>query len=207
MVARNTDADLQHDHPPRGLISRFLLWWQRLLSHFVHESRSVADGVAIQVSRAVTDSEKSFWSLRSPALAWAGALAILIGAVGTVALSSPGIAKSVALYAGLMMLLWGGLRWALLRIAADVVLVRDQRAVRGAWAAGSLVWVLGLTPELRAVAWAASGVVTWLILERLGVTRRQTAICVGIAWAAQAFVVIGSWLARSAFIAILATRG
>jgi len=137
---------------------------------------------------------------------WAGGFAVIIGAAGTVALSSPG-QRSVAISAAAMTIVWAGVRWALLDVVARDRTGLVHAEVRGAWAIGSLVWAVGVTPELRVLAWTVSGVLTWLVLGRLGATRRRAGLCVGIAWGAHALVVIGSWLARNAIIAILATRG
>jgi hypothetical protein len=145
--------------------------------------------------------------LRSPGIAWIGGAALLAGSTATIALASPLTPRAVAISAAGMSLVWGGMRWALLQVTARGALARDPHAIRGAWAAGSAVWLLGVTPELRVLAWVVSAAVTWVVLERLGGSRRQVAVGVGIAWGAQAFVVIGSWLAKNAIVAILAARG
>ena len=206
MVARNTDPESRHRRPPHDVIRGFLVWWQRTLT--------AAFGAAVQaVERArrapetpVRSSPRAF-SLQSASLAWAGGLAVALGAAATVALSGTGQSRSVAVSAAIMTLMWAAVRWALVDMTARHRTGLTRAQVRGAWALGALVWVIGVTPELRALAWAASGIVTWLILERLGNTRRQALTCVGIAWGAQALVVVGSWLARNAIIAILAARG
>jgi len=158
-------------------------------------------------AEAPVPSSREPLSLGSPALVWAGGLAVLIGAAGTVALSTAGTTRAVAISAAVMMIVWAGVRWALMDVVARHRTSLSRAQVRGAWALGSLVWIVGVTPELRVLAWVASGAATWLVFERLGATRRQALTCVGIAWGAQAVVVIGSWLARNAIIAILAARG
>lgn len=207
MVARNTDADFSPQRLPSGVVGRFLRWWQRFLSTLVAASHTSPTRPATPTAGEPPAESRLLAIVRAPALVWAGGLAMLGGAALTVAISPAGTARSVAISAAVMSLIWGALRWALMRIVASETLARDLRSTRGAWAAGATVWILGVTPELRGLAWAASGAITWLVLERLGVTRRQALVCVGVAWGAQAFVVVGSWLARNAIIAILATRG
>lgn len=206
MVARNTDAETRQNHPSDGVILRFLLWWQRTLTAVLGRSMDVAKRTSASADVPVGGVREPL-APQSAALAWAGGLATVIGAAGTVALPIAGTTRSVAIFAAVMMLVWAGVRWVLMDIVARRRSALTRVDIRGAWAVGSLVWVLGVTPELRVLAWVASGAATWLILERLGATRRQALECVGIAWGAQALVVVGSWLARNAIIAILASRG
>lgn len=204
MAVRNSNADARNGNGPRGILGRFLLWWQRFLSDIVSGIWSPG---APSAGHATPGSAQRPFALRSPAIAWVGGASLLAGAVGTIVLSQAGIARSVAITAAVMSLIWGGLRWALLRFGASGDLKRDPQAIRGAWALGSILWIVGVTPELRGVAWAASALVTWVVLQRLGATKRSAGLSVGIAWGAQALVTIGSWLARNAVVAFLATRG
>lgn len=206
MAARNTGPEPRRRPTPGGPIQRFLVWWQRLLTGLLGGSRAGVKSARPSDPEAAR-SHRGLFALRSPALPWAASVALIIGAVGTVALSSSGQDRSVAISAAVMMIVWAGVRWALMDVVARHRTTLARTDVFSAWAIGSLVWVLGVTPELRLLAWTVSGAVTWLILERLGAIRRQAALCVGVAWGAQALVVIGSWLARNAIIAILATRG
>jgi len=206
MVARNTDAETRQNRPSDGGIQRFLLWWQRTLTAAFGRSTDASKRTRTSAEAPVPNSREPL-SLGSPALVWAGGLAVVIGAAGTVALSTAGTTRAVAISAAIMMIVWAGVRWALMDVVARHRTSLSRAQVRGAWALGSLVWIVGVTPELRALAWVASGAATWLVFERLGATRRQALTCVGIAWGAQAVVVIGSWLARNAIIAILASRG
>ena len=207
MVARNTDADVRQERPQEGAVQRFLRWWQQSLSILVNTSQKAASPAVNRMSEKAKGGPRSVLALRSPALTWIGGLALLVGAVGTVVLSAANAMRPVAIAAAGMSLVWGALRLILLRVGATNRLRKDPLGIRGAWALGSIAWVVAVTPELRALAWAVSGAVTWLVIERLGATRRQASICVGIAWGAQAFVAVGSWLASNAVVAILASRG
>ena len=84
---------------------------------------------------------------------------------------------------------------------------RDGSAVLGATSAGLIAYVFAVTPELRVVAWTASAAITWLALRELGDAKQQATRTVAIAWGAQALVVVGSWLARSAVMAVLVGGG
>jgi len=206
MVARNTDAEVHGKRPPRGLIQRFLVWWQRSLTALLGRAAD-ASRPAGSLTENPPEMRRGALSFRSPALAWAAGLALIVGAAGTIALSASGSSRPVAISAAVMTLVWAAVRWALLDAVARHRMTLARAEVRGAWALGSLAWAAGVTPELRVLAWAVSGAVTWIVLERLGASRRQTALGVGIAWGAQAFVVVGSWLATNAIVGFLATRG
>jgi len=177
-----------------------------MLTAAVNRSTDVVKGRGTPTGQSAR-SDREFFSLRSPALSWAGGLAVTVGAAATVALSGSGTTRSVAIVAAVMTLVWAAVRWALLDVVASRRTTLGHANIRGAWALGSLAWLIGVTPELRALAWLVSGVVTWRVLERHGATRRQSLASVGIAWGAQALVVLGSWLATNAVIALLATRG
>jgi hypothetical protein len=207
MVARNTDADFGEKRASSGVFQRFLIWWQHALSGLVNGSRDASTPKTGPASEQPSGRTVRVLDLRSPGMAWLGGGALIAGSVATIALASPVTPRAVAISAAGMSLVWGGMRWALLQVTARGTLARDPQAIRGAWATGSAVWLLGVTPELRVLAWAVSAAVTWVVLERLGASRRQATVGVGIAWGAQAFVVIGSWLARNAIVAILAARG
>ncbi len=206
MVARNTDAEVRGKRPSDGVVGRLLVWWQRLLSGLLGRTTSLVD-TARRRSEKPAHSPHGAIAIQSPIVAWVGCLAVAFGALGIVTLAGSGTDRWVGVSGATMTIVWAGVRWALMDVVArrETTLTRAQ--VRGAWAVGALVWLIGVTPELRALAWVASGAVTWLILERLGATRRQALTCVGIAWGSQALVVVGSWLAKGALIAILATRG
>jgi len=105
-----------------------------------------------------------------------------------------------------MSLVWGAARLLLMRLAARGGSAPDAPTLQRAWAVGSLVWVIGVTPELRVLAWGLSGALTWVALDRAGTSRTHTWRCVGIAWGGQAAVVAGSWLLRNALMAVLIGR-
>lgn len=211
MVARDTDAETRQNHLTERPLHRFLHWWRCVLTELLRclspRPKGVRHPDATTPAEMPVRSVRKAVTIRSTALVWAGALAVVVGAVGAVALAGPGASRSVAVVAAGMSLMWAVVRWALTDVVASHRTTLARADVRGACAAGSLVWVVALTPELRLFAWAVSGIVTGLLLTRLGANRRQTFTCVGIAWGAQAAVVVGSWLARTAIIAILATRG
>ena len=104
------------------------------------------------------------------------AAALLAGAVGGT-LIAPSGARTAAALAGAASFLWTALRWLVLRVTEPRLAASDPNGVRGAFAAGLLVYALAVTPGL------------------------------GLAWGAQAFVVCGMWFARNAYVALVAMRG
>ena len=207
MVARNPDADPRTDGTHTGPVRRFLMWWQRFLTALVSGPSSAGRATTRSAVDGPTSDAVGPLGLRSSAIVWAGGLGLLAGALCTVLLAPTDVTRPTAIAAAIMTLVWAAIRWALLWATATGALKRDPRAIRGAWALGSIAWAIGVTPELRALAWLLSGALTWYALERLGAPRRQAGVSVGIAWGSQAVVVIGSWLARNAIVAFLATRG
>ena len=103
--------------------------------------------------------------------------------------------------------MWMVIRWFGVRWAAPGVVAEDSAALRGAFALGLLPYSLAFTPELRLVAWIAAGAITGLILLRIGRERREVSRAIGFAWGIQALVVLGGWLARNAYFAVISARG
>ena len=201
MVARNTDAD---SSPPPGLggaVRRFLNWWQAWLSRL---PRHVA-ALLRPANRSVSPYGET--RLASTGVLVGGVIALVVGAVGGVALSAPGSQRTAALVAGMMSVVWAAVRLLLMQFSLPVDLKNRRSVIRGAWSFGLLIWFIGVTPELRVIAWGISGALTWFALKRTGASRPQARHCVGIAWGSQALVVAGSWIARNALMVVLLSRG
>lgn len=154
-----------------------------------------------------SDSASSEYRLATAGVLAGGIAALVLGALGGVALSAPGSPRTVAIVAAVMSLVWAAIRLLLMSFTAPDDLAHRHSAVRSAWAFGLLAWVIGVTPELRMLAWGISGGLTWLALERTGASRVAARRCVGIAWGSQAVVVVGSWIARNALMAVLLGGG
>ncbi len=123
------------------------------------------------------------------------------------AVALPGVDRRSAALAGIAGFLWAGVRWLGMRLAAPRLYEDDPAALRGALSVGLLGYALAITPELRLVAWLISGAITGILLVRVGRERREVVRAVAIVWGMQAVVVAGGWLARNAFMGVLATRG
>jgi len=152
-------------------------------------------------------SNGGFSDIRHPAMRWYGACAVVAGAAGGVAIAAPGSARLFALLAGTMSVLWAIVRAVIFRFADADLTAEDPALARGALALGLLAYALALTPEARLAAWALSAGISSYALERAGQPRRIVWQAIALAWGAQAIVVIGEWVARSAFVAVLAARG
>lgn len=199
MVAREHEDD-----PPRRAraphwLGGLLLAWRRLLSRPVGWFATLAARLGDRASRDDRPLLERRWLLGAAV----GALAV--GVVGGIALAPGGQPRVVAAAAGAGSVLWAVVRLALMRVTARGS-ESDARAITGAWALGMLAYAVGVTPSLRALAWAASAALTWYALWRLGEERRTATRMVAVAWGAQAVVVVLSWLASGAYVAFLATR-
>ena len=212
MVARDGSAPPLPDPRGGGLLRRWLGWWQHVLARALDATSNAASAVARGSTAALDRWRKHVASggltdVRRRSLAWLGVCAVFVGAVVGVAIASPGLDRAAAALAGAASLMWMGIRWLVMRLTAPRLLAEDPSAVRGAFSLGLLAYAAAVTPELRFAAWLASGALTAVMLVRLGRSRKEIARAVGFAWGAQALVVTGGWLARNAFVAILALRG
>ena len=138
----------------------------------------------------------------TPLLLALAASAACAGAVGGALLAARNGPATAGWLAGLASVVWAAVRLLLMRLTSRGRV--DADAVYRAWALGSLVLVLGLTPETRLAVWVVAAVVTWIALVRHGASRPSASRLTGIAWGAQALVVVVSWLAESAILALLA---
>ncbi len=141
------------------------------------------------------------------ALPLLGGLAVLVGAAVGILLSAPGVDRRVAALAGLASIMWAGIRWVALRLAAPRAFAENPAAARDAVWLGLLVYAIAVTPELRFAAWLISGGGDGRGAHPARSKRGEVVRAVGIAWGAQAVVVAGGWLARSALLVLLAAGG
>jgi hypothetical protein len=201
MVARRSDANTT-SLPPGDFLARLFEMWRRFLSR----SRDALVGLRERLSPAEKpDALSRPWLLR-PGIVWIGAASLALGVVLGVALSPPGPARSLAIWAGIQSALWAPLRWLVMKYASRRRALEDA-ALLGASSLGLVAYALAVTPELQAAAWVVSAAITWAALGHLGDDRREAAKTVGLAWGAQALVLVASWISRSGVIAFLASRG
>ena len=122
----------------------------------------------------------------APVLALA-AFSLLAGGVARVILAAPGDPRTVAAVASV-----AAIAWAVVRLGMLFALQPRQGVTRekvlGAWAAGTLVWVIAISPEATFLAWLLSAIVTLAVFERMGVERRYARMAVALAWGLQAAV-------------------
>ncbi len=145
------------------------------------------------------------WLLR-PVAVVLGDAALALGVGVGIALAPPGPARYLAAWAGAQSVLWAVVRWLLMRYTGRGA-AEDRSMLLGASSLGLIAYAVAVTPELRAVAWAASAALTWFALVRLGDGRSEARRTVAIAWGAQALVVAVSWIARNGVLAFLISRG
>jgi hypothetical protein len=179
-------------------VARFLNWWRTWLSAMIV---GTADGVGT-TSRRMSERYpvETLFDVRSWPVLGMGLVALFAGVTVAFAIAMPGPTRTAALLTGAATLVWTGGRWLVLRLVAGPLGIDDLRGLRGAFGIGLLPWALALTPELRFAAWALSGVITAVVVWRLGTERRAAMRAVGLAWGAQALGVAGVWLARNAYV-------
>ena len=196
MVARDINADISEEATPGGAPKRLLRSWHRMLSR-----------ASYAASHGVTHLAADHLGLRGSATVWVCLTAPAIGAVAGAAIARTGSTRTPEILAGVAGLVWAGVRLLLMRLSARHWPPNTQfTAIRGAWALGLLPYALGITPELRLAAWIMSAAVTFLVLLRGGTPSAAAQRVVGVAWGAQAAVVVAGWIAKNAFFIVLATR-
>lgn len=200
MVARKEDAELDQEVELPGFLGGLLLVWRRLLTRLLFW---VGRLIFREQRRRDADAEMPWQERRW--VAPVALVALAVGVIGGVALASPG-PRLLAIAAGLASVAWAFLRLLLMRLVPPRP-SRDPRALAGAWAVGLIVYAIALTPELRLAAWVLSGAITFFALQRLGRSRRDALWLTGIPWGTQAGVVVLSWLALNAYVALVAIRG
>lgn len=162
----------------------------------VHATRSVR---AFAAHGGVTD-------VTHPAMPVYGAAAVVTGWALGVLIASPGAPRVMAAFAGGMSLVWAAVRAVSVHLVAPDLSAEKPAVMRGALGIGLLPYAAALTPETRLAAWALSAGITWLVATRSGLPKRRVLQAASVAWGAQAVVVLGAWLARNAFVAVLAAR-
>jgi hypothetical protein len=197
MVARRFDTNTTAPETP-GFFGQLFEMWRRLVTR-------CADAL-VALTQRLSPAEKPNATPRprllGPTVVWLGWGALLLGALAGAVIAPAGLARTLALWAGVQSVLWAVVRMMLMRLLGRGR-VQDAGVLLGASSLGLVVYAGAVTPELRLAAWVASAAITWLALVRLGDERSDAARTVGIAWGAQALVVAASWIARNGVMAAL----
>jgi len=201
MAVRKSDPDPAAGTITAAVVGELFEMWRHLLTW--------AYDATVALLRPPTPAKRpesvAHW-LHRREVVWLGTLLLASGVTAGVLLAEPGFSRTLAAWAGFQSVLWAAARWLLVRYATPGS-GRNGAGLLGATSFGLVAYGLALTPELRAVAWAASATLTWVALVLLGSDRRVAARTVSIAWGAQALVVTGSWVARGGVLALLLSRG
>ena len=138
---------------------------------------------------------------------WSCVAVATAGAIAAVVVAHGGHERALEILAGAAGIGWMAIRLILVRLAASHWSAKAEAGVlRGAWALGLLPYIVGISPELRLLAWVASAAITYVVLVRTSVSRLDARRVVGVAWGVQAAVVAASWIARNAYFIVLAMR-
>lgn len=200
MVARKSGAESE----TAGGMNALLNAWRLALSRTLAAARRAA-GTFDTASRpeAAVQEGATRTSTASRLPLATGALAVLVGGIVAVAMPAGSIERLQAASASSVSALWAVGRWIILRRSLPANATTDADTASG-W--GLLPWVVAWSPELRLGAWVVSAVLTWLLLERRDVTRREALSAVGRAWGAHAAFVVVWVLAQNVFVILLAMR-
>jgi hypothetical protein len=201
MVARRFDTGTAFG-VVEELLTELFEEWRRLLTRL----RDALVRLGARFSPAEPPGAVPRPWLQRPVVVVLGDAALVLGVGVGIALAPPGSARYLAAWAGAQSVLWAAVRWLLMRYAGRGA-AEDRSALLGASSLGLIAYALAVTPELRALAWAASAALTWFALVRLGDRRAEAGRTVAIAWGAQALVVTVSWIARNGVLAFLISRG
>lgn len=152
------------------------------------------------VAPQVEERERRLRHLRFVAPIIAGLLAPVLGGVARVALADEGT-RAAAAWAAATDVAWAGGRLAIMAWAGRL----RGRAPWGAWALGLIPFAVAVTPLLAAIAWAASGVLTWWTLRIAGRDTISARRMIAAAWGTQAAVAVIAWIAVNAWVVLLAS--
>lgn len=135
-----------------------------------------------------------------------GVLAIAVGIVLSVALAPSGESTRTVATA-LMAAAWVAARYPAMRIAASRAHKQHGAGIASAWAAGALLHLAAVTPELRFVTWAAGAVLSWRALRKSGYPGREAAAIVGVGYGLEATGFVLLVLFRSLRVGVLLLGG
>lgn len=202
MVARRFDTNPVDERVSPGFAGQLFETWR----HAVTRARNASAETISRLSPAEKPAARPAHWLLHPGVVWLGDASLVLGAALGVAISQPGLPRTLAIWAGIQSVVWAVVRWLLMTYASGDS-ARDRSVLLAASSFGLAAYAVAATPELRGLAWAVSAAMTWRALVLLGDDRRDAGRIVAVAWGAQAAVVVASWIARSGVLAYLLTRG
>jgi len=127
---------------------------------------------------------------------------VVAGGLGRVSLTDPGPDRIAAATAAV-----AAVGWAIGRLGIMLIVLGTGKVVsartRGAWVAGTTVWVVAVVPLAAFIAWVASAGITLFALVRSGEGSTRARRAVLVAWGIQAAVTIAGWFAVNAWFATL----
>lgn len=184
------------------MIREIFEWWTRLVGGLARGSNETWRS-ALRTFERLRAGEQD--ALGDPAFVVVGVVSLLVGAAFRIGLSAPGDAKTAAVVAAA-----AAVAWAAIRLGTLIAMQPTQRIARrklvGAWAAGTLVWVIAASPGLALLAWALSAVVTFVVLVRMEVGRSHALTAIAVAWGLQATVTIASLVSAGGWAVFMSTR-
>jgi len=175
---------------PVAIASGLFYAWRRLVTSALTAVAGGARGVGARVAHLGSSAAQVD---RGTLELVAGAGAILLGIVLDIAIGPPGTQMD-AIGAGLSTIAWALARLLLLRLVEP-----DVRETGRAWRLSLFPWAFGVTPELRAAAWVASGIVAAVTLRAAGLPTRRWLRATVVVWGVQAAlslaIVVVRWVA------------
>ena len=147
------------------------------------------------------------FTLGSWTTTWSCVAVAIAGTVAATTLAQAGHERTLEILAAAAGIGWMAIRLVLMRLAASHWSLKAEAGdLRGAWALGLLPFIVGISPELRLLAWVVSAAITYVVVVRTSVSRLDARRVVGVAWGVQAVVVTANWIARNAYFIVLAMR-
>lgn len=200
MVARKSSAESGATRGMKALLAA----WQATLSRALGATGRAARGLEV-VSRPDTAGQEGapVATTASKLPLATGALAVLVGTIVAVAVPHGNIERLQAASASVVSAIWAIGRWIILRRSLPAEKTAAADASSG-W--GMVPWAVAWSPELRFGAWVVSAILTWLLLERRDITRREALVAIGRAWGAHAAFTVVWILMQNAVVILLAMR-
>lgn len=209
MVSRDKAPEPPHDTPLELVFATWRIMLTRLLSSALRLGGRVIECLTARLSwvpDTIVGARSGSGKARERLLLVAAIAAVLTGAALNALFAQSG-PWTRALSTSLVAAAWVIARFPAMRIAATHATDDGGEAVQSAWAAGALLHVAALTPELRFVTWATGMAISWRMLRARGRTARDAWVISSAGYGLEAAGFVLLMLFRSLRVAVLLVGG
>lgn len=209
MVSRDKAPEPPQQTPLELVFATWRVMLTRLLSSALRLGGHATERLAARLSRVrdtLVGARSGSGSARESLLLAAATGAVITG-VTLNALFVPSGSWTRAIATALLAATWVIARFPAMHIAATHATDDGTKGVQSAWAAGALLHVAALTPELRFITWAAGMAISLRTLRSRGRSLRDAWVISGAGYGLEAAGFVLLALLRSLRVAVLLLGG